>query len=154
MDSRPTKPILKAYARINGSSSYHRVSGTVKFYQSDNCAVYVEAEIFGLPTDKYHHSPCFFGFHLHENGDCGNDFEDTGGHYNPYDLPHPMHLGDFPPLISSDGYAWMCFYDGSLTINEIMDRSVIIHANADDFTSQPSGSSGVKIACGVVCPTD
>jgi Cu-Zn family superoxide dismutase len=30
--------------------------------------------------------------------------------------------------------------------------SIMIHANADDYVSQPSGNSGPKIACAIIGP--
>ena len=56
----------------------------------------------------------------------------------------------FPALLSYKGYARMTFYSGRLTIDEILNRSLIIHESKDDFTTQPSGNSGQKIACGVI----
>ena len=92
----------------------------------------------------------FFGFHIHEVGDCSNDFKNTGNHYNLNEQPHPKHAGDLIPILSTDGYCWMCFYDNVLALPEILGKSVIIHSKPDDFTSQPSGNSGDKIACGVI----
>ena len=48
------------------------------------------------------------------------------------------------------GDAWTAFYDKRVRIQEIMGRSVIIHAMPDDFTTQPSGNSGTKLGCGVI----
>ena len=65
-------------------------------------------------------------------------------------IGHPQHAGDLPPLIANDGYVWMVFYDSFLTLPMIVNRSVVIHQNPDDFTTQPSGNAGEKIACGVI----
>lgn len=58
--------------------------------------------------------------------------------------------GDLPPLLSNRGYAWTAFYDTRFGISDIVGRSLIIHENRDDFTTQPAGDSGKKIACGVI----
>lgn len=44
----------------------------------------------------------------------------------------------------------MAFYDKRFKIEEILGRSVVIHAMPDDFKTQPSGDSGMKIGCGVI----
>lgn len=77
-------------------------------------------------------------------------FPNTGNHYNPDNVPHPEHVGDLPPLLSNNGYAWMSFYTGRVNLNDVIGRSVVIHSMRDDFTSQPSGNSGDKIGCGVI----
>ena len=77
-------------------------------------------------------------------------FPNTGNHYNPDNVPHPEHAGDLPPLLSNNGYAWMSFYTGRIDPNEVIGRSLVIHSMRDDFSSQPSGNSGDKIACGVI----
>ncbi len=46
----------------------------------------------------------------------------------------------------------MSFYDKRFSIEDILDRSVVIHQNPDDFKTQPSGNSGAMIACGVIRP--
>ncbi|HTH44317.1 MAG TPA: superoxide dismutase family protein, partial [Oxalicibacterium sp.] len=35
-------------------------------------------------------------------------------------------------------------------INGIVGKSVIVHADPDDFVTQPSGNSGKRLACGVI----
>ena len=51
---------------------------------------------------------------------------------------------------SSDGYAWLAFYDDDMKLYDIVGRSVVIHRDRDDFMSQPAGNAGEKIACGVI----
>ncbi len=143
-DKRPA-----AVAKMSGGTEYPDINGVVKFYESPYSGLIIEVEVSGLPV-LIHGTPVFFAFHIHEDGDCTNDFANTGGHYNPEEQMHPAHLGDMPPLISGDGYAWMCFYDSCLSVSQILDRSVVIHGRADDFTTQPSGNAGAKIACGVI----
>lgn len=72
------------------------------------------------------------------------------GHFNPGDKPHPFHSGDMPPLLGCDGIAYSIFLTNRFTPDEIVGRTVIIHLNPDDFTTQPSGNSGEMIACGVI----
>lgn len=96
-----------------------------------------------------------FGFHIHSGSRCsgnGSDpFADTDGHYNPGGCEHPYHAGDMPPLFGSDGCAYLVFLTNRFTVNEVIGRTVVIHDMPDDFTSQPAGNAGNKIACGVIC---
>ena len=64
--------------------------------------------------------------------------------------PHPFHAGDFPPLLENNGYAYSKFLTNKFKISEIIGKVIIIHDLPDDFTTQPSGNSGTKIACGVI----
>ena len=77
-------------------------------------------------------------------------FPHSGTHYNPNGCPHPYHAGDMPPLFGADGYAFLTFVTSRFTVNEIVGKTVIIHSSPDDFTTQPSGNSGEKIACGLI----
>lgn len=140
----------KAYAIIHGNASFPNLTGIVNFYQTNwGIGLVVEAEFTNLPNTP-DNSPRFLGFHLHEYGNCENNFADTGMHYNPTSAVHPYHLGDFPAILNSNGYAYLAFYDSFLTLQQVLNRSVIVHAKRDDYTSQPSGDSGDKIACGIV----
>lgn len=138
-----------AYAWINGGTDNPDISGIVRFYETPFAGVAVEVEAYGLP-DTGGSTSNFYGMHIHEFGDCTPPFDKTGGHYNPHNTQHPEHAGDMPPLMSSNGYAWMSFFDSRFTIEEIIGKSIIIHHMRDDFSTQPSGDSGEKIACGVI----
>lgn len=140
----------QAVAWINGNTENPKLSGLVKFYQTPYAGILVEAEIFGLPNVKELNSSNFYAMHIHEFGNCSDQFSQTGNHYNPTNQNHPEHMGDLLPLLGNQGYAWSAFYDKRFTIDEIIGKSVIIHANRDDFTTQPSGDSGTKIGCGVI----
>lgn len=140
----------QAVAWVKGSEAYPELSGLVKFFTTPYGGVLVEAEIFGLPNAGTEASSDFYAFHIHEEGDCSDNFAKTGGHYNPTDKPHPGHAGDMIPLMGNQGYAWMSFYDKRFTVPEIVGRSVVIHSRRDDFISQPSGDAGEKIGCGVI----
>ena len=80
----------------------------------------------------------------------GEPFPMSGTHYNPHNCPHPYHAGDMPPLFGTNGYAFLSFITSRFKVNEIIGKTVIIHSSPDDFTTQPSGNSGTKIACGVI----
>lgn len=146
-----TRP--QAAAAITGSERYPGISGIARFYQS-GAGVIVYAEISGLPCAE---KPCgerIFGFHIHTGSGCGgtgdDPFANAKAHYNPEGCEHPYHAGDMPPLFGTDGLALSLFLTGRFTIDEIICRSIIIHDRPDDFTSQPSGNAGEKIACGVI----
>ena len=142
----------KAIAYVYGSAEYPRLQGRVTFHQIQD-GVLITAEVHGLPVEQ-DCSGGIFGFHIHEGSVCtGNaddPFANTGGHYNPTNCPHPYHAGDLPPLFSNNGYAFMSVLINKFTVNEIIGRTVIIHSQPDDFTTQPSGNSGKKIACGEI----
>lgn len=146
-----------AVATVKGSGKYPNIEGTVRFYQTAG-GVVVLSEIFGLPrsNDACRESPVF-GFHIHEGASCtGNNddsFADVGMHYNPDGCPHPYHAGDMPPLFGVGGMAFSAFLTDRFSVDEIVGRTVIIHGSPDDFTTQPSGNSGEKIACGRIVRT-
>lgn len=145
-----------ARAKISGSEYYPYITGWVIFYQLNNGVILI-TEINGLPCGGDLCPTSIFGFHIHEGTQCsGNEedpFADTGGHYNPDNCPHPKHAGDLPPLFGNQGYAFMAFFTDRFTVDEIVGRTIIIHASPDDFTTQPSGNAGEKIACGKILRT-
>lgn len=142
-----------ATAIINGSEKYPEIHGRVLFYQL-RYSVIVWAEIMNLPIGIGICDSPIFAFHIHSGNRCdGNTedfFADAGTHYNPNDCPHPYHAGDLPPLFSADGRALSVCLTDRFTVHEITGKTVIIHSSPDDFTTQPSGSAGEKIACGVI----
>ena len=141
----------QARAIVRGSGAYPDLYGQVLFYQTRQ-GVLVVAELTGLPTGAGECGGRIFGFHIHEGGACtGNAedaFADAGAHYNPNGCLHPYHAGDLPPLFGNCGYAFSAVLTDRFTVHEIVGRTVIVHDRPDDFTTQPSGNSGTKIACG------
>jgi Cu-Zn family superoxide dismutase len=132
----------------------NNASGGMTFAQQGD-KVMVNGQFSGL-------TPGAHGFHIHEKGDCSApDGTSAGGHFNPFGKPHgdpakaAHHAGDLPMLIAgADGSArFTALMDGiSLrsSPDSILGRSVIIHAQPDDFTTQPTGNSGARVACGVI----
>ena len=149
------KPDAVSY--ITGNKYYQNISGFVFLYQT-NSGVVVWSEIRGLPHGTNVCNDRIFGFHIHEGGTCEGTTTDpfslSGPHYNPQDCDHPYHAGDLPPLFGNKGLALSVFLTNRFTVNDVIGRIFIIHDSPDDFTSQPSGNSGSKIACGVIIKTD
>jgi Cu-Zn family superoxide dismutase len=153
-------PYRRAVAVISGGPLAPDIQGLAMFTDVEGGTV-VCIEVFGLPpytpatNDNQPIGP--FGFHIHESGTCAVDSEDdpftaAGDHWNPTDQPHGNHAGDFPVLFSNSGYANMCFFTDRFKIPDIINKSIIIHENPDDFRSQPSGAAGKRLACGVIRP--
>lgn len=146
-----------AIAFINGNENNSSIKGEVLFYQLEN-GVYIRAYIIGLPkVNSKGEAVRFHGFHIHENGNCSQNSSDepfpfTGSHFNPNNNQHPFHAGDLPPLLSAGGVGILSVFTDAFTVNNIVERSIIIHEGVDDFTSQPAGNAGKKIACGVILP--
>lgn len=140
-----------AYAHISGSQNYPMINGLVYLYQLPS-GVFLIAQVQSLPDST---EPCasnIYGFHIHQGNSCtGNaddPFADTDGHYNPRNCPHPAHAGDLPPLFGNHGYALLAFFTDRFSVNDVIGRNFVVHARPDDFTTQPAGNSGAKIACG------
>lgn len=142
-----------AYANLFGSDEYPDLHGNAYFYPFWDGTLVI-AEAAGLPFTDQSCTEGIYGFHIHEGEECrGNKtdpFADTGEHYNPQDCEHPYHAGDFPPLFGNKGYALSMFYTDRFQPDEIIGRTVVIHTHPDDFQSQPSGDSGMKMACGKI----
>lgn len=141
---------LYACAKIMGNKDYPGLMGSVQFYEDPTTGVWVQVELSGLPDrDSAIHSN-FYGMHIHQNGDCSIPFDKTGNHYNPNNVDHPDHAGDLPTILGNNGYAYSLFYTNRLKPSELINRSIIIHSEPDDFRTQPAGNSGTKIGCGVI----
>ncbi|HVJ01485.1 MAG TPA: superoxide dismutase family protein [Sphingomonas sp.] len=100
------------------------------------------------------------GTHVHTVGKCdAPDFTSAGPHWNPTQHQHGKenpagpHAGDMPNLdVGEDGADRTIFMLSAGTFAELMDQdgaSLVIHATADDYKTDPSGNSGARIACGV-----
>ena len=133
------------------------VTGEIAFYPVDG-GVRAEGYVKGLPPNTTH------GFHIHEHGDCSApDGSSAGDHYNPtqhqHGAPGPnSHVGDMGNITSdAEGHATVSAFIAEGAIGpgtgghgDIIGHSVIVHAKTDDLTTQPTGASGPRIACGVI----
>jgi superoxide dismutase, Cu-Zn family len=130
-----------------------KAQGVVSFSKERN-GIRIVASVDGL-------SPGLHGFHIHEYGDCSSpDGNSAGGHFNPGNMPHggptgdSRHAGDFGNIqADASGIGRQTLVDSKLTFegpHSIIGRSVMVHAQADDFTTQPTGASGPRVACGVI----
>ena len=130
-------------------------TGMVMFHALGDHAM-LHAKIEGLKPGQEH------GFHIHEKGDCGGgDGMATGGHFNPAAKPHgahgsaERHAGDLPALkADAQGRAEIKARIDGVTIGsgsaDIVGKGLIVHAMPDDYTTQPTGNSGARIACAVI----
>lgn len=140
-------------ARLQGEG----IDGTVTMTETASGAVLVELEATGVPEGMH-------GFHVHETGACEGDFESAGGHL-ALDLEHGVkadggpHPGDLPNVYAGpEGTVRAEFFTRSFTLStegaqRLLDddgSAVILHAGADDYSTQPAGDAGARIACGVV----
>jgi Cu-Zn family superoxide dismutase len=105
------------------------------------------------------------GMHIHESGTCTTpDFQSVGGHFNPEAKKHGglnsegPHAGDLPNLlVEEDGSADTTLAvsrgllaEGPASMLGPQQRSLVIHADPDDETTDPSGNSGARVVCGVI----
>ncbi|MNV25863.1 Superoxide dismutase-like protein YojM precursor [compost metagenome] len=133
------------------------VKGTVTFSVVDG-KVHVKGQVSGLKPNSEH------GFHIHEKGDCSApDGASAGGHFNPSKEDHgsvasePHHGGDMPNIkADAQGNAVV---DAPVSTNvnigkgdgfDIIGRGLIVHADADDYKTQPTGNAGARLACAVI----
>jgi Cu-Zn family superoxide dismutase len=106
------------------------------------------------------------GFHIHTAGSCEPDFEAAGDHWNPTSKRHGSknlrgpHLGDMPNIeVTPDSSVEVdaetppgsaLAGEGANALLDANGAAVVIHAEPDDYVSDPSGKSGARIACGEV----
>ena len=109
--------------------------------------------------------PGVHAFHIHMFGKCdAPDFTTAGGHFNPMskqhgkDNPNGAHAGDLPNFeVVADGVGNISYAAGGLSLGDGTDSlfkaggtAIVIHANADDYKTDPTGNAGARIACGVI----
>ena len=145
-------PTAKATLQPNKDSG---VKGAATFAQKGD-KVQLVANISGLKPGQEH------GFHIHEKGDCSSgDGMSAGGHFNPLGKPHAhpstpdRHAGDMFALKADDyGNATLSIELDVITVAEgpagIIGRGLIVHAQPDDYSTQPTGNAGARVACGVI----
>lgn len=137
----------------------NQAAGTLQFAVVDGVVV-VTGEVTGLKPGSQH------GFHLHEKGDCSApDATSAGGHFNPASTDHGRvghgshHGGDSDNLVANDqGVASVDARFEGVTIGDgaagdVVGRGVIVHADPDDYVTQPTGNAGARLACGVIVST-
>jgi len=133
------------------------VRGTVTFTQEGDM-VRVNANVSGLKPGAQH------GFHVHEKGDCSSgDGMSAGGHFNPAAKPHgpqssDHHAGDMPNIVAdASGNASASFTVPGVSIGggaaDIVGKGLIVHRDADDYKTQPTGNAGPRLACAVIRKT-
>lgn len=148
----PAASAVVALAPASGSL----ISGRLTAVPMGN-GVHLTGDIGGLAPGSAH------GLHVHEKGDCSAaDATSAGPHFNPGGKPHgdpfaaTHHAGDLPNITAgSDGVAHVNLHVdgvslGGAAATNILGRALVVHAQADDYTSQPAGNSGARVACGVV----
>jgi Cu-Zn family superoxide dismutase len=148
---------LHAAAEIRPTSG-NQARGSVRL-SGGNGTVQIAGTITGL-------EPGAHGLHIHEFGDCrAADASSAGDHFNPHDDPHGSprdlenahHVGDLGNVTANQqGEAEIDIEDNEMQLRgpeSVIGKAVVVHAEQDDFESQPSGNSGARIGCGKIVET-
>lgn len=117
----------------------------------------------GLPAGVH-------GVHIHQTGLCdAPEFTTAGPHFNPttrqhgFENPNGAHAGDLPNItVAADGRGTLNAVargvtlegSGANSLRKSGGTSLMVHATADDYRTDPSGNSGARIACGVIPAAD
>jgi len=153
--SAPVEP-LRATAQLQPTKG-NKTFGEATFEELEG-KIHVVVYVQGLKPGQEH------GLHIHEAGDCSSgDGMSTKGHFNPFGKAHAhagtpeRHAGDMPSLkAGKDGRAKVDAMLDVITIaagpGSIIGRGLIVHADPDDYKTQPTGNAGARIACGVIKP--
>jgi Cu-Zn family superoxide dismutase len=148
----PPEPLM-ATAQLKPTQG-SKTFGEATFEQAGDL-VRVVVFVQGLKPGQEH------GLHIHEAADCSGDAMGAKGHFNPHGKPHGLpgiaerHAGDIPALKANKaGRANIHIDMNIITLTpgpaNIIGRAVIVHADPDDYKTQPTGNAGARIACGVI----
>jgi Cu/Zn superoxide dismutase len=147
-------PIVhEAVAAFIPGATGQQVQGLVSFTLITG-GVRIVGNLSGLKPGEH-------AMYVHENGDCSNPTGNSmGGIFNPSNARHGSPdaenrqegaLGNI--TVDSSGEAHFSIVDKTVNltgVNSIVGRALVIHANADDFKSQPAGDAGAPVACAVI----
>jgi Cu-Zn family superoxide dismutase len=152
VSTSPERAVTRAVAVLH-STEGNDVQGIVSFTEVEK-GIQIIANVNGLSPGKH-------GFHIHEYGDCSAlDGTSAGGHFNPENMLHggptdrERHAGDLGNLEADmEGKAHYERIDDRISLvgpHSIIGLAVIVHGGEDDFTTQPTGNAGPRVACGVI----
>ncbi|WP_135229750.1 superoxide dismutase family protein [Deinococcus fonticola] len=152
---RATANLLDPNDKAVGSVTFTREGGGTR----------VKVSVSGLAPGQH-------GMHIHMNASCSNStdasgntviFGGAGGHFDPSNaMKHASpetpntagHGGDIPMItVNSDGVGSADFLTTKVSLSgpdSVMGRSIVIHAAADDYKTDPAGNSGARLVCGVI----
>jgi Cu-Zn family superoxide dismutase len=146
----------RASARMIGLDG--KPIGTAKLTQAGH-GVLIELDVHGLKPGPH-------GVHIHAFGQCDvkTRFESAGGHFSPVPKNHGFmdkhgpHAGDMTnQYADANGNLHASIFNPNVTLRRgersLFDKggsSIVIHAAADDYRSQPAGNAGARVACGVI----
>ena len=136
--------------------SNSNVTGTATFTEKNGVVTFV-ANLKGL-------KPGIHGIHIHEKADCSAvDATSAGGHWNPTHVKHGKwtdaehhkgDIGNFTADQNGNGTITLktdewCIGCGD-TNKDILGKGLIVHDKPDDFTTQPTGNAGARVACSAI----
>lgn len=119
--------------------------------------VLISLDLTSLPPGTH-------AFHIHAVGQCEPPFASAGGHFNPMEKQHGiknpsgMHAGDFPNIVVPPGgkletrvlATQVTLGPGPTSLFDEDGSALVIHAGPDDYSTDPAGNAGARIACAVV----
>jgi superoxide dismutase, Cu-Zn family len=124
-----------------------------------------------LHLDLKNLTPGEHAYHIHEKGICdAPKFEGAGGHLNPEGHPHGYmqengpHDGDMPNIfVAQDGTVNAHILNTRVSLDpedtsrrgQLMNAdgsAIVVHAGPDDYSTQPTGAAGDRVACGIIAP--
>ncbi|MCC6382713.1 MAG: superoxide dismutase family protein [Dehalococcoidia bacterium] len=132
--------------------------GAVQLSQDAAGVVRVTVDVSQLPAGPH-------GIHLHSVGTCeGPAFTSAGGHVNPASKQHGLlnpagpHAGDLPGidettvdlLMYNGATSLVTLMSGPRSLFDVDGSALVVHMNADDQMTDPTGNSGARIACAVL----
>lgn len=151
-DKSSAKPVT-----VNLQDGQGKNVGTAALSKAPH-GVKISLNVHDLPAGQH-------GIHVHQNAKCeGPDFKSSGGHFNPDGKKHGLespdgpHAGDIPNFtVDAKGKAKTSVVAPNVTLADDPHSvfsgggtSLMVHAKADDYKTDPSGNSGDRIACGVI----
>jgi Cu-Zn family superoxide dismutase len=132
--------------------------GTVELKKAAE-GVEIKLDLTGLTPGKH-------GLHFHQLAKCeGPEFKSAGEHFNPEQKKHGLdsadagHAGDLPNIeADAGGKVSTTLISKATTLDKGKTnslaggdgKSLIIHAQADDGKTDPSGNSGERVACAII----
>lgn len=162
------KPILTAFAISLASASAFAANATADMIGVDgqsigtatltatDSGVLISARVAGLTKGEH-------GFHIHETGACdpGEAFKSAGGHLaqgkkHGFLVEGGPHPGDMPNVtVGPDGVFETEVFNTRVALNSDSllksgGTALMIHSGPDDYTSQPAGDAGDRVACGII----